>query len=137
MTDLKLAFFNLVDKHPIYLVAKDPRTENRSTLEIEDVKYIEGTHELNIDKIEGETYEEKLNKFLYLANKFHLKGPIMIKYKQTPELLMVDCPEIELHKTVYNEQEITNDILPRPRQTIPVQHVRPPKPNKKWSRRYK
>ena len=134
MSDLKLAFFNWVDKHPIYLVAKDPRTENRSTLEIEDVKYIEGTHELNIDEIEGETYEEKLNKFMALARMFHLNGAVNIKFKQTPEQLTVDCPEIELHQTIYNEQEM-KEFLPKPR--FPVQHVRPPKPTKRMSRRHK
>ena len=52
----------------------------------------------------------------------------------TEEQKQIENKYIKMYKPVY---EITPNELPRPRQTIPVQYVRPPKPNKKWSRRYK
>ena len=53
------------------------------------------------------------------------------KVDLTNEQTLISNPKIQMYKPEY---EITKSIINNVR--IPVEHLRPPKPTKKWSRRY-
>ena len=56
---------------------------------------------------------------------------LRFKVDLTNEQKLITNPKIKMYKPEY---EITKPIVNNVR--IPIEHVRPPKPTKKWSRRY-
>ena len=58
---------------------------------------------------------------------------VKLRYKVdlTDEQKLITNPEFKMYKPEY---EITTPVINNVR--IPVEHVRPPKPTKKWSKRY-
>jgi len=55
---------------------------------------------------------------------------VRIYFDLTNEQKQIKNPEIRIHRPVCKIDHVVNNVR------IPVEHVRPPKPNKKWSRRY-
>ena len=56
---------------------------------------------------------------------------LRFKVDLTNEQKLIENPQIKMYKPVYEiTQPVVNNV------GIPVEHVRPPKPTKKWSRRY-
>ena len=53
------------------------------------------------------------------------------KVDLTNEQKLIENPQINIYKPVH---EITQPVVNNVR--LPIEHVRPPKPTKKWSRRY-
>ena len=56
-----------------------------------------------------------------------------LSFDLTDKQKQIKDPLYELHKTQFNIEDFINNNNAR----FPVQYARPPKPNKKWSRRYK
>ena len=56
-----------------------------------------------------------------------------IVFDLTDKQKSIKNPKIELWTEEYLIEQATHNTAP----LLPVQHIRPPKPNKKWSRRYK